>query len=234
MKRIFVGPSLYGAEIGRLSSIELRAPAAKGDVVMAVEEGADVIGLIDGYFETTAAVWHKEILHALSLGVRVFGAASIGALRAAECAHFGMIGVGTIYDDYSAGHLVDDADVALLHAPPELGYAPLSEPLVNVRATLKNILKAGLISDVHYQSIMETAASIFYKARTWRTILAEAPLTSGERSNIAELVRTFRVDQKMLDAIALVRAVEAADGGRSPEPNAWEFSHTSYFRALTT
>lgn len=234
MKLIFAGPSLYGAEIGQPRNIALRPPAAKGDVLRAVGQGADVIGLIDGYFETTAAVWHKEILHALSLGVRVFGAASIGALRAAECSAFGMVGIGLIYQGYATGQLVDDADVALLHAPPDLGYAPLSEPMVNVRATLNHLLHTGLISGAQFQSLMETASSIFYKCRTWKAILAAAPLTSSERLHITELVRTFRVDQKMLDAVELVKAVELADGVRSQEPSEWDFSHTSYFRMLAT
>lgn len=234
MKLIFAGPSLRGAEIGLPSSIELRPPAAKGDIFKAVEQGADVIGLIDGYFETTAAVWHKEILHALSLGVQVFGAASIGALRAAECAPFGMVGIGQIFEGYATGQLVDDADVALLHAPQELGYAPLSEPLVNVTATLNRIRDAGLIPKTQFQSVMQAASSIFYKDRTWKAIVAAAPITPSERLHISGLVRTFRVDQKGIDAAALVKAVELADDVRSREPSEWEFSHTSYFRMLAT
>jgi len=234
MKLIFVGPSLHGAEVHVPSGIELRPPAAKGDVFRAVEEGADVIGLIDGYFEATAAVWHKEVLHALSAGVRVFGAASIGALRAAECAAFGMTGVGAIYEAYASGHLEDDSEVALLHAPRELGYAPLSEPLVNVRATLKHLLKADLIAEHQFRTLIETAASVFYKERTWKSSLAAAALSPDERTHISELVRMFRVDQKRIDAVALVRSVELEAGVRSKEPRAWEFSPTSYFRGLAT
>ncbi|RUX68847.1 hypothetical protein EN904_03020 [Mesorhizobium sp. M7A.F.Ca.CA.001.07.2.1] len=60
----------------------------------AVLEGRKVIGLIDGLFESGPAVWHKEILFALDAGCRLLGAASMGALRAAECWQFGMIGIG--------------------------------------------------------------------------------------------------------------------------------------------
>jgi len=42
-----------------------------------------VIGVIDGYLRW-ATVWHKEILWAMAEGIHVFGAASIGALRAAD------------------------------------------------------------------------------------------------------------------------------------------------------
>src|SRR5262245_46332423 len=47
----------------------------------------------------------------LSSGVAVAGAASIGALRSAECSAFGMVGIGKILRRFSAGELADDADV---------------------------------------------------------------------------------------------------------------------------
>ena len=62
-----------------------------------------MIGLIDGYFDGVPAVAHKEILWALDQGIRVLGAASMGALRAAELAPFGMEGVGAIWRDYADG-----------------------------------------------------------------------------------------------------------------------------------
>ncbi len=61
------------------------------------------VGLIDGAFAETRAVWHREILWALSQGIHVFGAASMGALRAVELAPFGMRGVGTVYRAYQTG-----------------------------------------------------------------------------------------------------------------------------------
>ena len=54
----------------------------------AVDGRAQVI--VDGSFQWTPAVWHKEILWAMGRGVHVFGAASMGALRAAELDGFGL------------------------------------------------------------------------------------------------------------------------------------------------
>jgi len=51
-----------------------------------------------GYFEIVPTVWHKEILWAMDRGIHVYGGASIGALRAAELADFGMTGIGQIYE----------------------------------------------------------------------------------------------------------------------------------------
>ena len=58
------------------------------------ELAPDAIGIVDGFFHQQPSVWHREILYALSQGVPVFGGASMGALRAAELADYGMTGVG--------------------------------------------------------------------------------------------------------------------------------------------
>ena len=70
-------------------------------MLRASRERVQRIAIIDGYFERMAAVWHKEILVALEKGIAVWGAASMGALRAAELAPFGMVGVGAIYQAFS-------------------------------------------------------------------------------------------------------------------------------------
>jgi hypothetical protein len=130
MKVLFVGPTLYGEIAGdrldRAPELRCRGPARQGDIARAVLDGATAIGLVDGRYEDVAAPWHKEILFALRHGVAVLGGGSIGALRAVECAPFGMIGIGAIFEAYASGARVDDSDVAQLHAPAELDYAPLA------------------------------------------------------------------------------------------------------------
>lgn len=232
MKLIFAGPSLHGSKQGISKEIALRPPAAKGDVFRAVDEGASVIGLVDGYFETTSAVWHKEILIALSQGVRVFGAASIGALRAAECAAFGMVGIGTIYQGFASGELEDDSEVALLHAPPELGYCPLSLPMVNVRATLSRLERAGRMDEPVRDLLVRSASAIFYKERTWKAIFARAGLDCNDIARWGALVQEFHVDAKRADAEALIRAVDSAPGERSGDRPPWTLSQTSFLQLL--
>ena len=229
MKVVFAGPSLWGTTWDGVPAIDLRPPAVQGDVYAAVRAGANVIGLIDGAFESVAATWHKEILFALAQGVQVFGGASIGALRAAECAAFGMIGVGEIYRAYAAGDIVDDAAVALLHGPADLGYLPLTEALVNVRATLAHTQQAGLISDAEYACLHGAAERLFFKERTWDRIIADAALP---RRDVAELRRVLienEVNQKRIDAEALMHCIHEAENTRQPTPRAWEFVRTTQF-----
>ncbi len=147
MKILFAGPSLYGATLD-LTNIDLRPPAAQGDLLQAVVDGATAIGLVDGNFEAIASVWHKEILFAISEGVTVLGSSSMGALRAAECAPFGMVPLGKIATEFASGERDDDADVALCHGPIELGSPPTTLAMVDVEATVTAMAKAGCINKV--------------------------------------------------------------------------------------
>jgi hypothetical protein len=220
MKVLFAGPSLYGLGPD-LSGISLCGPAAHGDVARAVFEGATAIGLVDGKFEAVAAVWHKDILFALANGVAILGASSMGALRAAECASFGMVPVGAIAQAYLSGALDDDAAVALLHGPKELGYPPFTEPLVNVQPTLWKLHELGLISDAEREELWLEACRLHFKDRTVDAIFDGA----GSRRK-ALAYEEHRVNRKGEDALLLItelrKAVEAPPSGAdAPSPNSF-------------
>ncbi|MDF2998640.1 MAG: hypothetical protein K0R27_4277 [Xanthobacteraceae bacterium] len=208
MKIVFAGPSLQGhVRDGRIDgapSLICCGPARQGDIARTVAEGASVIGLIDGRFEDVAAPWHKEILGALAQGVAVYGAASMGALRAAECAAYGMIGVGEIYAGYASGELVDDDAVAQLHAPAELDYQPLTEALVDIEATLAAARSASEIGADEERELVRIARRLHFKERTIEHMMAASSVPAGRREEIAALLGASRVDLKARDAWALV------------------------------
>ncbi|WHO74600.1 TfuA-like protein [Rhizobium sp. BT03] len=229
MKIIFAGPSLSDAASLAGEAVCVLPPAMQGDVLAQVEQGANVIGLIDGGFEYAAPVWHKEILHALSLGVAVFGAASMGALRAAECHPFGMIGLGRIFEDYRTGRLVDDAAVALMHAPSALGSKPLTIPLVNVSATLDAMEDRGLLAGGLRQALEDAANAIFFKKRTWRAIVGQcADIAEPDRPQLLAALFSNSVDQKRLDALELLKAVQDARDIRSNADLPWKLHATAF------
>lgn len=232
MKIVFAGPSLPDAAAFCSDGIDARPPAAHGDVLAAVRAGATAIGLIDGNFENLAPVWHKEILHALNEGVAVFGAASMGALRAAECASFGMVGIGRIYEDYATGRRMDDADVALLHGPAELGYPPLSLPLVNVEATLDQLEATDAIDKYYIFTLREAARDLFYKDRTWSTVLEKAGMAK-DRDLLMQLLHAAAVNQKRDDALALVRALSDYEPQAPAKRGNWTFRSTAQWRIAT-
>jgi hypothetical protein len=161
--------------------------------------------------------------------VQVFGAASMGALRAAECAPFGMIGVGAVFERYRDGDLVDDAAVAQTHAPAELGYAPLSEALVNVEATLERFVKLRAITESEAAALNASAQRLFFKERTWPQILDAAGLDcEPRRGRLLDLVRRCRVDVKQQDAVILAKYLAYLDPTRQAAPEDWrmESSYT--------
>lgn len=201
MKVLFAGPSLAGLAPD-LGDIELRPPAAHGDLASAVLQGATAIGLVDGYFDAVAAVWHKEILFALSCGVHVCGAASMGALRAAECAPFGMLPIGVIAQSYRDGSRDDDADVGLTHAPAELGYLPLTEPMVDVEATLGHLAALGLLQPGEGPALLAQARRLHFSERPVESLFPPAWGTRG--AVLLDLYRQHRVPQKQRDALDLL------------------------------
>jgi hypothetical protein len=208
MKVLFVGPSLFGQDLD-LTGITVRPPARQGDIAKAVFDGATAIGLVDGYFDAVAAPWHKEILFALSRGVAMLGASSMGALRAAECASFGMLPVGSIARAYCDGALDDDAAVALTHGPSELGYPPLTEPLVNVQPTLERLFSLKLLSETEYTQCWARARRLYFKDRT------DEALFSGQRAAILAAYRDHRVDRKAEDALLLVTELKQTAATRA-------------------
>jgi hypothetical protein len=229
MKVVFVGPTIPDAAKMVGDALAIRPPATQGDIVRAVYDGATAIGLIDGNFEYVAPVWHKEILFALSEGVSVLGAASMGALRAAECAPFGMVGIGEVFRQYIVGETADDSDVALLHAPEELGYAALTVPLVNLRATLRHLTERDILSASDAAIIEDAAADLFYKERTWSAIIARSRLSPGTD---AAMLRAAYVDQKRIDALELLEALRGMPAERHAPPQEWKFNATSLWTTM--
>ena len=227
---IFTGPTLP-AEVGKqyLDAVFL-PPAAQGDIYRAALSKPVAIGIIDGYFERVPSVSHKEILWAMAQGVHVLGAASMGALRAAELTLFGMEGVGDVYEAYARGELEADDEVAVAHALAEEGYRPASEALVNVRATLRAAETAGVIPAVTRESLEGIARGMFYPDRCYPLLLRRAA-EQGIPAVHLETLRTFlpqgRVDQKRLDALALLRVLrERFTGETEPKRVHYHFEMT--------
>jgi hypothetical protein len=161
--------------------------------------------LIDGVFGSRPAVWHKEILMLLARGFRVIGAASMGALRAAELDRFGMIGCGAIYRAYADGRITADDEVAVLHAPAALGGAPLSLAQVNVRATLVKAVRAGVISADMARSIRTASAAIHYRDRDWAQVVgvADSPAFAAWAPLHAIDIKAEDAQAALLDAFRL-------------------------------
>lgn len=234
---VFVGPTLRDEEARSLLQARYSAPVAQGDVYRAALEKPCAIGIIDGYFERMASVWHKEILWAMSQGIRVYGSASMGALRAAELTDFGMIGVGAIFEAFRAGELEDDDEVAVAHGSEHEGYRAFSDAMVNIRATMRRAVADGAVARSTADALVHVAKSLFYSERAYPTLLRmgrQAGLPQSELEALGAWLPQGRVDQKRDDAFAMLRKMsDDLESAPPPLQVGYTFEHTVAWEMVT-
>lgn len=236
---VFTGPTLPPEDAREILDAVYLPPVSQGDVYLAARQRPRAIGIIDGYFHRVPAVWHKEILWALSQGIRVFGSASMGALRAAELAPFGMQGVGWVFDEFRSGRLEDDDEVAILHSSVQVKkvYPTFSEPMVNIRRTVERAVCESVIADSTGQHLIRIAKKQFYGERTYDRILelaASEKLDRGELERLGIWLQANRVDQKRADAIEMLETMRdqlRGDNGQ-PQPVNFTFQRTELWNRL--
>ena len=139
---VFVGPTLSRRDCLRLLDAECFPPARLDDLT-GITPG-HVVAIIDGELPPGAFLPDCEIGAALSRGVVLYGAASVGASRACTFADHGMRGVGWVYEQYRMGKLSSFDEVAVLYDP--LSLQALSVPLINIRFWLDGLVAASLIA----------------------------------------------------------------------------------------
>ncbi len=212
---VFVGPTVSRDDAARILDATYYPPAAQGDVLRVAQQRPPLIGIIDGYFEGVPAVWHKEILYALTLGIPVLGSASMGALRAAELWPFGMEGVGAVFEAFRDGRLEDDDEVAVTHGPAELGFPQLSEAMVDIRRTLSDAVAQRVISCTTQAELEICAKRLHYKDRSFGAII-NATMEDGTHTDGLGRLRDWlpagRVSQKRLDALEMLRMARKRAG----------------------
>jgi hypothetical protein len=197
----------------RLPDALIEPPIARGDLGRLRRTGVTRFVVIDGAFAHQFAVAPSEIVAAAQAGAQLVGAASIGAIRAAECWPAGMQGVGAVYALYRLGVIRDDDEVAVA-TEPERSFAPASDALINVRFMVLAALRAKLLSKPAAADVLTTAKRTHFSQRRWLAILRSA----GVRQS-ASLARIGEsTDVKRRDACRALEHVAAL--GPPPAPRA--------------
>ncbi|MDJ1158195.1 TfuA-like protein [Chelatococcus sp. SYSU_G07232] len=216
---VFLGPSLPWREAACILDAVYLPPAEQGSIpaVLGYYRPRALV-LIDGAFGRVPAVRHKEILWALDAGVPVYGAASMGALRAAELAGFGMLGHGLVYRWYRATPFADDDAIAVTMGPADLGAPALSEALINMRLSLRRAERQGVIARQTRQRLAGLAADTPFAERSYERLVDDARRAgAGEAAEDLDRLGAWlaghAVDQKRADTLSLLRAL-AADPAR--------------------
>ncbi|WP_049570346.1 TfuA-like protein [Nonomuraea sp. SBT364] len=205
---VYAGPTISRDQVlAAAPRAEVRPPVARGDLHREEWSRGDTAVLIDGYYRERLSVGHKEILWLLDAGVRVIGAASMGALRAAELSPYGMTGVGAVYRMYACGEVDGDDEVAVLHGPAERGYPAGTVALVNLRHGCLEGARTGLVPAEAGVRIVEAARARPFAHRTWEEL--ERAVRPEDREALGTLRRMIGGgdwDVKRLDALAALHA----------------------------
>ncbi|MGV9775240.1 TfuA-like protein [Streptosporangium sp. NPDC003464] len=208
---VFAGPSLDRESVPRRQDIEVLPPIQRGDInaLIARDRPPTVIGIVDGRFMQSLSISPKEVLKAIDLGIKVFGSSSMGALRAVECAPYGMEGIGKIFDEYLSGRIDADDEVAMVYSDED--FQPISEPLVNMRFAVAAGLSAGAFEERTGESFLRTAKRLYFPERTVARVLRllTGEVAEAERRRVEEFFAASAPDTKRDDATELMSRVVA-------------------------
>lgn len=182
-----------------------KRPIQRGDLGQALKEHPDIIAIIDGVFHQSSAVGHKEILNVMKKGIKVYGASSMGALRASELDTLGMVGAGYVYTQYATGEVDSDDDVAVMLDSETL--EALSIPLINMKYVFTNAADENIITEDERDELLKIAKKTFYPKRNYSQTLRESDLDDDKKSELIDFIRTSP-DIKKEDAKDLLKLIK--------------------------
>lgn len=187
---VFLGLSLTAEEGRHLLHADYRRPIEKGDLD-AISPPATVL-IIDGILGDRRLP-PSEAVRALERGVRLYGAASTGALLAIELLRDGMVGMGRVFKFLHRFPGDREDLVALLYL--EKKQQPVTVPLINI---ILACIDAGM-APPQLKKLMCLLTSIPLHKRTWTTIETAC---SASGLTLPHSIRTF--DVKKEDASSLL------------------------------
>ena len=194
---VFVGPSVSLVRARSILNANYLPPIKRGELAR-LDPDVDTIGIIDGEFFQSLAVSPKEVLPLLDRGVRIFGASSIGALRAVETEAFGMLGIGSIFEWYRDGVVDGDDEVALTYDPTS--YRPSSEPLINIRFGLQAAVRENVIQQSKADEIIRTLKQTYFPFRSYQLVWQLSPV-------LRQFFNERNPDQNRDDALLLLSTI---------------------------
>ena len=189
--KFLVNTNCYGAAL-KSSILQLRGQNVKRII------------LIDGLFCSSRAVWQRELKLALDHGVQIYGASSMGALRAVELKQYGMIGYGWIFEKYLSGEIVGDDEVCLQYGFVDGKLIKYTYSLVEIRWMFHQNMDS--IDPFISRRIIAQLSLVSYLERTHELIQHTFDFYLGNRCShqlLKDLINGV-YDIKKIDANALL------------------------------
>lgn len=197
---LFVGPTASGMEqtLAELNEVVVHPPAKRGDIqaLVAQHSVAGNIAIVDGTFHSFPSVGHIEIRKAILKGWKIWGLASMGAVRASEMRLLGMQGHGVVYGQYRDDPEFDDDEVTLVHEI-DAPYRAMSEPLIHIRGFVSALEDQQHISAGNAQSVIKDLKERWYAERTLprlkKLLQATGEMTLQEIDQALSGFKEFRI-----------------------------------------
>jgi len=190
---VYVGPTIAREVVAAaLPGADIRPPIQRGDLHRDRHLRYSLFVIIDGVFFQEDALPPREVIDVIQDGAIVIGAASLGALRAAELGPIGMRGAGTIYRLYRRGLLVDEDEVAVLF-DPQRPHPPLSTALVDIRWAIRQALRHGTISNFAAQTLLEQAKLMPFPERSWKRLGCSAAVPGLKERDARHLLHRVQL-----------------------------------------
>jgi hypothetical protein len=171
--KVYAGLSAQKSDVQSvLPDAHVAPPVQRGDILSDIEDGVNSILILDGLFHQALSVSPSEIMDALRRGIRVFGASSMGALRAAELEAYGMVGVGEIFERIrNDGAFRDDfLGQVFIDGWPQIREASVT--YVEFEINLKLLLRRRRISRATYERLSALYAELHYAERNLPALAA--------------------------------------------------------------
>ena len=209
---IFLGPSLQINKAKKIINADFRPPAKKGDFINLnlLSEKREIV-LIDGVFLQDYPPTPIEVFQVINnKNFEVYGASSIGALRAVELEKFGMKGIGKIFELFKKNIVNSDDEIAVTF---DSDYNLLSEAMIDIRYNIFLGWRKGIIDKETKQIMIKLAKRIYFPFRTYENIIKKSrhlfPSKEKYISRFNEYIVVNRVSLKELDAIRAIKYISS-------------------------
>ncbi|KZX60308.1 hypothetical protein A3709_12005 [Halioglobus sp. HI00S01] len=228
---VFLGPSLPRKIAKSIFPANYFPPIKLGDLYKLTASHIQTVVIVDGLFDATTPVWHREILAFINSNKKVIGCSSMGALRAAEMAPYGMRGYGKIFQWYRDGVIDGDDEVSLLHGTEELGYLKISEPMVNLRHNISRAVDQGLLSEYQQSVLINQLGELYFGDRSVNGLLENIDEHGWQSTELTALIKNDFEDIKAIDAENLLEELQRGNLPDREESKGW-FQATNKHNAI--
>ncbi len=217
---VFAGGSVSREDAPSDADLVWAGPAEQGDMVAAVLEGFESILVIDGYFYTKFPCTTLEVMLALENEVNVFGASSIGALRAVELDTWGMVGMGRVYEYLKKQEIKPYHIVAQTYDEAD---RPLTTPLIQIVYFLVCASSDGIVTREEHEALRAIADEIHFTFLSFESFFRKVASSGVLSPEKAAVLREYyeekgaaHFDIKRQDALSLLASFRSLAAKREP------------------